>query len=193
MAYLNDIVTGIDLELRSRLTAFPKSYFAGLVSQIARIKDKQYEYLPAQVLDSGDAKFITVDDVMDLTTYHRISTSSYTQVRNQSYGDGYDSFQHNYEVDLVVLANRKKVLVTPDVLEAAISSNIPLTVSAPDHIEFQNILPVSANHNSRSVFGQEFVGLPYFLKPEHILFSIRYRVELRYRKGCISLCQCNDI
>lgn len=190
MAFLDKIVNNIDDALKGRLTAFPTGHYAGLVYQIARIKDKKYEYLPAIVTESGDAQWITFDDIREMAVYHRIVNSSYDQIKDQSYGDGYDAFQHNYDLDLVVMADRKKVFVTPDVLEAAISSNIPLKISVPN-ADYINIRPVSANHNSRSVFGQEFVGGNYFLKPEHILFSIRYRVELRYRKGCISLCQCN--
>lgn len=190
MAFLDSIVKKIDVELKSKLNAFPSALYAGLVFQIARIKDKRLEYLPAIVDESGDVKWVTFDDVNDLAIYHRISNSGYEQLRDQSYGDGYDAFQHNYDLDLIVMANRKRVQVTPDVLEAAVSSNIPLKMDV-ENADYINIRPVSANHNSRSVFGQEFVGLNYFLKPEHILFSIRYRVELRYRKGCISLCQCD--
>lgn len=190
MAYLDSIVDSIDNVLKGKLTAFPTGTYSGLVYQISRVREKKYEFLPAKVNDSGDAKWITFDDINELGIYHKIANSTYTQIKNQSYGDGYDTFQHNYDVDLFVMADRRKVNVTPDVLEAAISSNIPLT-STVENVEFINITPVSASHNSRSLFSQEFIGVNYFLKPEHIFFSIRYRVELRYRKGCISLCQCN--
>lgn len=189
MAFLDNIISGINTQVREKLTAFPTGYYAGLVYQIARSKDKRLEYLPAETLE-GNTRWLTFDDLNELIIYHRIINSGYSQIKNQSYGDGYDSFQHNYDIDLIVMANRKKVYVGPDVLEAAISSNIPLMIKVND-VEYVNITPVSANHNSRSVFGQEFVGVQYFLRPEHILFSIRYRIELRYQKGCISLCQCN--
>ncbi len=146
--------------------------------------------MPAQISLSGDAKWITLDDVNELQIYHRIYNSSYTQQKNRSYGDGYEAFTHSYDIDLVVMANRKRAQVEPDVLEAAIASNIPSTTQIAG-LNFINILSVSANHNSRSLFSQEFQGTDYFLKPEHIFFSIRYRVEIQYTKGCIALCQCD--
>jgi len=190
MAYLGEIVDTINAALKAKLTAFPLSGYTGIVYSLPRKKGTGFEYLPAQISISGDAKWITFDDVNELQVYHRIASSTYTPIRKQSYGDGYDVFQHNYDLDLVVMADRRKVQVEPDVLEAAIASNMPVSTSIQG-VSNINILSVSANHNSRSLFSQEFQGTDYFLKPEHIFFSIRYRVELQYQKGCLNLCQCN--
>lgn len=189
MAYLGEIVDTINEALRAKLTAFPLTRYNGLTYVITRKKGTAFEYLPAQVSNSGEARLITFDDVRELEIYHKIANSTYTQRKSQSYGDGYDEFQHNYDVDLVVMGDRRKVQVEPDVLEAAIASNMPNTTTIQG-VKFVNILAVSANHNSRSLFSQEFQGADYFLKPEHIFFSIRYRVEIQYQKGCLALCQC---
>lgn len=190
MAFLGDIVNSINDALKVKLTAFPTTSYSGIAYPIARRKDNSYEFIPAIILTSGEAKYLTFDDIEEMGIYHRIVSSSYTQDKNQSYGDGYTSFQQNYDLDLVVMADRRRVEVSPDVLEAAIASNFPAG-EKPTGINYLNILPVSANHNSRTLFSQEFQGVNYYLKPEHIFFSIRYRVELKYVKGCISLCQCD--
>jgi hypothetical protein len=190
MAFLGDIVDGINTALKAKLTAFPTTCYSGVAYPIARKKDNVYEFIPAIISPAGEAKYLTFDDIEEMGIYHRIVTSSYSQDKSQSYGDGYTSFQQNYDIDLVVMADRRRVEVTPDVLEAAIASNFPAG-EKPQGINYLNILPVSANHNSRSLFSQEFQGVNYHLKPEHVFFSIRYRVELKYVKGCISLCQCD--
>jgi|SRR6476646_1158517 len=189
MAYLGEIVETINTTLKAKLTAFPLSRYNGLSYPIARKKGTAFEYLPALISSSGDARLITFDDINELEIYHRIASSTYTQSGVATYGNGYDAFKHNYDVDLIVMGDRRKVQVAPDVLEAAIASNMPSTTTI-DGIRGINILAVSANHNSRSLFSQEFQGADYYLKPEHIFFSIRYRVEIQYQKGCLVLCQC---
>lgn len=190
MAFLGDIVETINKELKAKLTAFPTAIYCGIAYPVARKKDNSLEFIPGTISDDGDVKYMTFDDINELAIYHRVINSNYSQDKAQSYGDGYTSFNHNYDLDLVVMANRRKVQVSPDVLESAIASNLPLT----EHIQgvnYVSIAPVSANHNSRFLFTQEYQGINYYLKPEHIFFSIRYRVELKYVKGCISLCQCD--
>lgn len=190
MAYLGEIVDNINSDLKGKLTAFPCSDYAGLTAQLTRKKGASFEVIPGLVNTKGEVKWITFDDIRELQVYHRIISSGYIQQKKDSYGDGYTNFQHNYEVDLVVMADRRRIRVHSDVLEAAIASNMPVSYKIAG-VNFINILPVSANHNSRALFSQEFNGIDYFLKPEHIFFSIRYRVEIRYQKGCLSLCQCD--
>jgi hypothetical protein len=189
MAYLGEIVDTINITLREKLTAFPLSKYYGLTYTLTRKKGTSYEVLPAQISHSGDARLMTFDDVNELQIYHRIANSTYTITGVATYGDGHDAFKHNYDVDLIVMADRRKVQVEPDVLEAAIASNMPSKTTI-EGVRGITILAISANHNSRSLFNQEFQGADYYLKPEHIFFSIRYRVEIQYQKGCLALCQC---
>lgn len=189
MAYLGEIVDTINEALKAKLTAFPLSRYNGLSYMVTRKKGTSFEYLPAQISNSGDARLITFDDVRELEIYHRVANSTYTVTGVATYGDGHDAFKHNYDIDLIVMADRRKVQVEPDVLEAAIASNIPSKTTI-EGVRGITILAISANHNSRSLFNQEFQGADYYLKPEHIFFSIRYRVEIQYQKGCLSLCKC---
>ncbi len=190
MAFLDNIVTEINDAVKSKLTAFPVADYFGITYSMPKKDGKRLLYLPAIIDFNGEAKWVTFDDIRDLTLYHKINTSTYSQIKSGSYGDGYDYIQQSYEMDLIVMSDRKKVNVQPDTLEMAIGSNIP-SKSIMSGFEYINITATSSNHSSRNVFATEFSGVDYFLKPEHILFSIRYRVELRYQKGCISLCQCN--
>ncbi|MCW3466495.1 hypothetical protein [Chitinophaga nivalis] len=188
---MSEIVKGINKALREKLTSFPTAKYWGIVYQIAQKEGSRYLYLPADIDLFGQAQLTTFDDINEMGIYHRIVGTSYTQIKKDGYGDDNSTIQHLYDIDLVIMANRKKVKVQPDALEMAVSSNILSSFKIPG-IQYINISPISSNINSRSVFSNEFVGLDYFLKPEHILFSIRYRVELRYQKGCTSLCHCEE-
>lgn len=190
MAFLGNIVNTINEALKAKLTAFPTAFYGGIAYPIARKKDTTYEFIPALISSDGEARYMTFDDLKEISIYHRIANSSYAQNKDKSYGDGYKTFTQSYDLDLVVMADRRRTQVSPDILEAAIASNIPVTDTLPG-VPYINILSVSANHNSRSLFSQEFQGISYYLKPEHIFFSIRYRIELEYTKGCLSLCQCD--
>ena len=190
MAFLGDIVNNINAALKAKLTAFPTTFYGGIAYPIGRKRDTTYEFIPAIISVDGEAKYMTFDDLQEISIYHRIANSSYAQNKDKSYGDGYTTFTQSYDLDLVVMADRKRTQVSPDVLEAAIASNMPDKDTLPG-VKYINILSISANHNSRSLFSQEFQGVTYYLKPEHIFFSIRYRAELEYTKGCLSLCQCD--
>lgn len=188
MAFLDKVVTEINETVKKHLTAFPTAEYFGITYVIPKKQGKSPAYLPAIIDMNGEAKWMTFDDIRELSIYHKVVSSTYQ--KGKSYGDGHDYIQHSYDMDIVVMSDRKKVNIQPDVLEMAIGSNIPSVVKL-DKMELANITTVSANHSTRSVFGNEFTGTEYYLKPEHILFSIRYRVELRYLKGCISLCHCD--
>jgi hypothetical protein len=190
MAFLDNIVTAINDKVKESLSAFPTAAYYGLAYQLPKKEGDKVQYIPALIDLRGEAKWLTFDDLRAMNIYHRIVSSAYTQLKQDAYGDGNDYFQQSYDMDMVVMASRKKVQIQPDALEMAIASNMP-TKHKIDGFEYINIASVSANYNARTVFQQEFQNIDYFLKPEHILLSIRYRVELRYRKGCISLCQCN--
>jgi hypothetical protein len=190
MAFLDNIVSAINDKVKESLSAFPTASYCGIVYQLPKKEGDKFQYIPALIDLHGDAKWLTFDDLREMNIYHRIVSSTYSQIKSGSYGDGYDYFQQSYDMDMVIMASRKKVHVHPDALEMAIASNMP-TKHKIEGFESVNITTVSSNYNARSVFQQEFQNIDYFLKPEHILLSIRYRIELRYRKGCISLCQCN--
>lgn len=191
MAFLSDIIDGINSSLKDKLTAFPTAKYFGLVYQLAKKEGTKTIYLPADINLNGQAEYATFDDINELGIYHRVSNSTYQISRRESYGDTNSGVLQIYDIDLVVMANRKRVEVQPDVLEIVIVSNFMETFKLQGVNQIY-ITPVSANHNSKSVFSNEFQGLNYYLKPEHILFSIRYRIELRYQRGCISLCHCEE-
>lgn len=191
MAFLSDIVSAVNASLNRSLSAFPTAKYFGIVYQIAKKEGSKTVYLPADINVQGQCQYTTFDDINEIGIYHRIIGSSYQISRKEAYGDTNSGVFQLYDLDMVVMANRKRVNVQPDVLEAAITTNFIETVKMPG-INQISIYPISANHNSRTVFSSEFQGIEYFLKTEHILFSIRYRIELRYQRGCISLCHCEE-
>lgn len=191
MAFLSEVISSINLSLMKNLNAFPSTKYWGIAYHIPKREGNKVSFLPADINIQGQAQYATFDDINEMGIYHRIINSGYQISRRESYGDNNSGVIQTYDIDLVVMSNRKKVNVQPDVLEVAIVSNFPDTFKIKG-VNQISILPISANHNSKSVFSSEFQSVDYFLKPEHILFSIRYRVELRYQRGCISLCHCKE-
>ena len=189
MAYLDKIVTGINEIIKGKLSAFPTAVYFGITYPITSTAGKIQNVMPAFIDISGLVNEITFNDIPSLTIYHKISSSTYSQIKNASYGNENSGFQHTIDLDLIVMGDRKKVRVQPESLEVAIASNIPSSIKI-ESANYVNIFPTNANHNSRQLFSQEYAGAAFFLKPEYIYFSIRYRVEIRYQKGCFSLCQC---
>lgn len=189
MAYLDKIVNNINEAISQKLTAFPTAIYYGVSYPVTSTSGKVQNVIPAVIDITGYVKEISFNDIPQLTIYHKLSSSTYSQIKSSSYGDGYSDFQHNMDMDLIVMGDRKKLNVQPESLEVAIASNIPGSIKI-ESANYVNIFPTSANHNSRQLFSQEYPGANFFLKPEYIYFSIRYRVEIRYQKGCISLCQC---
>lgn len=191
MGFLNDIIDIVNLSLKDSLTAFPTTKYFGIVTQIAKKEGNKLLFLPADINIHGQAQYATFDDINEIGIYHRIINSGYQISRKESYGDINSGILHTYEIDLVIMANRKKVKVHPDTIEVAISSNF-VNSARVNGVNQVMIYPISTNYNTRAVFSSEFQGLDYYLKPEHILFSIRYRIELRYQRGCLSLCHCEE-
>lgn len=189
MAYLDKIVESINDTVKQKLTAFPSAVYYGIVYPIASTSGKVQNVMPAAIDISGYVNEITFNDIPQLILYHKLSSSTYSQIKNASYGNENSGFQHTVDLDLIIMGDRKRLNVQPESLEIAIASNIPSSVKF-DSTSYVNIYPVGANHNSRQLFAQEYAGATFFLKPEYIYFSIRYRVEVRYQKGCFSLCQC---
>lgn len=189
MAYLDKIVVGINEVIRENLTAFPTALYYGVSYPITSTAGKVQNVMPAIIDISGLVTEIAFNDIPQLIIYHKLYSSTYNQIKSASYGDGYNDFQHTMDLDLIVMGDRKRLNIQPDSLEVAIASNIPGSIKI-ESANYVNIFPIGANHNSRQLFSQEYVGATFFLKPEYIYFSIRYRIEVRYQKGCISLCQC---
>jgi hypothetical protein len=176
---------------------FQPGNFLGIATQLARpSKSGQgLELLPATCDDLGVYRLIEPDDKFPIAIYHRSISTAYTRVKGEGYGDGYLS-KDTVEMQIVVLADQRKIKVNQEQLESICRFGIPDRLSSliQSALALRTCLvtPLSSNMDRVMVFRQEYPGTEFFLKPHHILFSIRYRIETTFDKNCIDRCLCGE-
>lgn len=167
----------------------------GVATQLARPKGQGVELLPATCDEQGNHKLIEPDDKFPITVYHKTITNAYTSAKQQSYGDDY-VYKCTTEMQLIVLADQRKVKMTAEQLEPAVIYGMPQRLSAAlmQDVRFASCLitPLGSDMDKIRVFRQEYPGNEYFLKPYHQLFSIRYRIEATFDKNCVNKCLCGS-
>ncbi|HQU40709.1 MAG TPA: hypothetical protein PLI89_12640 [Chitinophagales bacterium] len=191
MQYLKQLVSHYNLAIQATLDdpRFEGSSFHGLVNYVER------EGLVVPVLtDNYDVnQYVGVDDTQPIIIYHAAGNIAYADVPARSFGDEIVKRETD-SMRAIVYANRAKVRMTPEEVEAAIISSFPI-ISKADRIEYKLktviFRPVSSNLNPRSVWAQEYPGQDFALPPNGILISINYAIESTYNISCFSLCDCN--
>ena len=139
---------------------------------------------------------ISISDTYPITLYHRIGTKTYTAKPAGSYGNRQNEVTEKTDVKLVVAAWSNRISLSQEDLEALITSNFPDTIAADQYAGYQlsRVAAVlqGSNLNREQVWKEEYKGIPYDLKPEQILFSIKYQIEADYKKGCFKLLECQS-
>lgn len=147
-------------------------------------------FIPAKVTTLGEYEFIVPDDNFNIITYHRLLQTSHVLEAND-FGDK----GSNIDAVLTVIGFTSKLRLTADELEALFIAGFPGGFSKTfiSSIQMRSVFaePVSSNFDSTSIFNTEYRGNTYFLKPETIMFQIRYRLSTVYRPDCFTLC-CDD-
>lgn len=95
---------------------------------------------------------------------------------------------------MVVYGKRSALNLRAEQLEAIITTGFPDVISkqAISEYNLQSMIVTlqSSNMSALSVFNEEFKGFDPFVSNEDIYFSIAYKIETKYRKGCFGLCDC---
>jgi hypothetical protein len=197
MAFRDTIVKFINDSLKAGSLNNKKlqpAAYHGLASVVARpIDNGQLQLLPAIDEGNGNYKPVEPNDKYNLVMYHKPLGNSYSFNKQSSYGDGFE-IKSTSEMALIVWVDGKKTKLTTEHFEAMLVAGFPqkLTEDARKSIEVKSCLitPLATNMDKLQVFRQEYQGGKYFLKPEHIFFQLRYRVEMAFNQHCLNTCGC---
>ena len=133
------------------------------------------------------------DDTYAIQIYHKIYSRTYS-VKPSSVGNRNNKVVETTEAKLVVMGWTNRLQLSQEDLSSLLASNFPDQIKPalyqPLKLDNLSILLRSCNLDKRQVFGEEYKGLAYAVKPEQILFEMRYQIESTYKKGCFIITDC---
>jgi hypothetical protein len=142
---------------------------------------------------SGDGSKVSPDDTYPVQIYHKILNKTY-QTRPSSVGDKANVVTEKTDVKMVVAGWTNRLGLTQEDLESLIISVFPDQIAASLYtpLKLQNLVVtlLSSTLDKAQVYREEYKGIAYQVKPEQILFAIRYQIESTYKKGCFIITDC---
>lgn len=193
MPYINRFINLIDANIKEELTkgSFQSLKQHGLAWQISK-GDKTFA---AKDLTESEMKNCIPNDANSITTYHRILNKNYSLADLKfQFGGKKDIMDETTNGLMLVFADQRKLKLNASELEEVIvkAINQDLNSSRNDFDGVQNIF-VSVENSEfdvKSIFSKEFSSFKDFVKPYHMMFSISYKLECKYNKSCIAICDC---
>jgi hypothetical protein len=144
---------------------------------------------------SGNTVRVSPDDTYPIQIYHKILNKSY-QVKPSSVGSRSNVVSEKTDVKMVVAGWTNRLCLTQEDLEALITSDFPDQIDPSLYVplKLQNLVVTlqSSVLDRAQVYAGEYKGIPYQVKPEQILFAIRYQIESTYKKGCFIITDCQS-
>lgn len=196
MAYQGAIINIINTQLQANVLCdarFEGAQINGIAYDTFRNFGGEKKIFPSTQDLTGEGTMITPDDTFPLQLWHRIKNKTY-KVLSTSVGDRNNKVRETTDVILVVAGFTDPLQLTQEDCEALFISNFPDVIKASLisslKIESLNILLQSSDMDKQSVFKSQFMGQDYSIKPEQILFSIKYQIESTYKKGCFIITDC---
>lgn len=200
MPKLENIVNIINGELK--VSQFSSKRFQGgsfdLISDsISEVKgtEEQVEITrPCIVDDNGELKDLTIDDTKSFQVYHKINEISYQEVQPQeNFGDEGNWFQETANMSLIFIGDRARIKIREEEISAMISLYFPKKLSSIQCQSlklYQSIISIdSVNINKEQVYNQEYKNIDFILKPNEMMFEIKYKIITTFIKNCIQLCE----
>ena len=200
--FTSSLISIINQQIQDRClcdTRFAAGMIGGIAYDATRRDDDKNSFVQYPVLTglSGDGTDISINDTYPITIYHRILSRSYVPKSNGSFGDRQNEVTEKTDVKMVVAGWTNRLSLSQEDLEALITSNFPDSIApslyAPYKLMRMAAILQSSTLSREQVFKEEYKGIPYDLKPEQILFSIRYQIETDYKKGCFTLLDCQPV
>lgn len=194
MPYLKEIVQYINDGLKvSVLTdaRFSDALLHGISMPV--VIEAKKTTIPGIISNDGEIKYVTPDDVNALSIYHRINGKGYS-LSKDSVGESDNYLVEKIDMSMFVFGLQNKLELSADQLETLLMAGFIDKIPKADWQGLQirkNIITLtSSNFNTKAIFTNEFQGVKYFLKPEHILFEIKYTIENDFNKICFKKCDC---
>lgn len=201
MPFLKEQIEIVNATLRAgalKDKRFQSGRFEAIAVDVSRITaDDKVEMFPAVMDGHFEVKEIVVNDTYPITVYHKVLGKTYgRQAIQPQYGDGYNAVTERVEMKMVVSGNVQRLKLTAEQLEALVVTGFPDQISATLlstlSLDSMSVAISGSNLVTAQVFSEEYRGQELFLAPEDILFSVRYAIESKFRKGCMTT-GCGDI
>jgi hypothetical protein len=188
----NDLLTGALSDKR-----FLSGRFEAIAVDVSRQTETgTFETFPAVMSKDYEAQEIAPDDTYPITIYHKVLSKTAVNVPAGNYGDSNGKRAELVTVKMVVIGKYAALQMTAEELEALIVTGLPDQIASvkllPYKLDTMAVAYTSTNFNTAEVFAQEYRGIPLFLAPEDIMFSIQYTIGSTYRKGCFTICDCGS-
>lgn len=200
MPFLKQQIEIINQELRERSlkdARFQAGRYEAIAVDVSReASEGKVQTFPAIMSSNYEAQEITVDDTYPLMIYHKVFSKAYSTEKLGGYGDGNNYMVERADCRMVVYGKYAALKLTAEQLEALIATGFPSAIAktkiAAYKLDSMLVTLTGSILNSAVVFQEEYKGFDLFLGPEDILFSMRYSIESKFRKGCFTICDCES-
>jgi len=178
---IENIVTEINKTILLQLKCKLGEDFNAQLHKIAfpcQIQDENTDRaIPAIIDTDGECKFVFSDDDYSFGLYHRLLSKTYS--REKGFGDGDIDVELN-EMSIIVwgFSNQLKMNAIDFEREIIIPS-IPKKAAL-----------VSTDFDSYRVANSEFRNTTYLNKPEEFIFSVKYKVQFKFKRICLLETDC---
>lgn len=190
MPYVNQIVKYLNTQLQAEFTAnkFSPSQFVGLAITVKGENGTE----PLLADDFDNEKYVGVDDIYSLQVYHKLTSTDHVKDPIQ-HGGKNNRLITTYQMQMIIAAKRDQIRMTGEELESifikGLESKIPNSEIQPLHLSRVSIMPSGTDMNAFTVWRDEYQR-EFDLRPNQILFRMKYTIEMAYDKSCIESC-CN--
>lgn len=194
MPYLKEVVDQINQDLADGVFKhFPFIPLFNGISELIPTKEGDNDAsFPALYDADGNGEFTSIDDRYNLVAYHRCLGRSYVN-EEANFGDGNINQTETNQMLLCVWAKRDDLRMSKETIQDKLIQSLPTNLSAQFQYDYAGVSGVfiaanEINNDVKAVWSQEFTGYEYQLDTSHVLFTLTYSVEIKYRKSCISDC-----
>lgn len=180
------MISHVIAEINKGLTKLFETVAGAKVYGLAQTMLKDGKYIPALVDNSGEGKYIGIDDVSPVITYHKLNSITSALNKTNSYGDTPGIITNTHNNTIIVYLNRKRLKILPDELFLFIQARIPDSAQL-EPFKSISIKITNVILSSEQVWAMEYKR-DFTLPPEANLFAVNYTIESSFKKGCFDKC-----
>jgi hypothetical protein len=133
---------------------------------------------------------ISIDDNYPFQLYHRILGIE-GEEDEAGYGQDIDVIER-CSMQMVIIFNREIIRLKKEDIVSGVFSSLITGISKANmaslNINECNISYGNFNLNYEDVYNAEYNLGEYLLKPQTVMVALPYEIEVKYRKGCIQIC-----
>lgn len=150
--------------------------------------DKKVKFVPGVVDKDGEIKYVGIDDIFSLITYHKLLSCTTTVVASTGVGDKLNDLKNTYSMSLIAWWNMKKVNMIHDEMLMIFQARIPRMLKVNLLKGPAIIATTSSIMNSLQVFASEYREENVWLPEKMNLLQVNYTIETIFQPDCIPVC-----